>query len=205
MLRELFTTTALHYTDDEALAAQLWKEIETHYAEPVRHYHTLTHLEHLLAELEKVKTSIKHWNCLLFSLFYHDVIYNPAKQDNEEESALLAAKRLAEMRVSEETVKQCSEQILATKKHTLSPNADTNLFTDADLAILGADPARYDLYCQQIRQEYKIYPDFLYNAGRKTVLLHFLEMEKIFKTDRFFARFERQARENIQRELQVYG
>ena len=59
----------------------------------------------------------------------------------------------------------------------------------------------YDTYCQQVRKEYSIYPDFLYKPGRKKVLEHFLNMERIFKTTYFFDLYEAQARENLRREL----
>ncbi|HXL55890.1 MAG TPA: hypothetical protein VN958_06525 [Chitinophagaceae bacterium] len=41
----------------------------------------------------------------------------------------------------------------------------------------------------------------MYNEGRKKVLMHFLEMNRIFKTDEFYNQFEKQARENLKREL----
>ena len=42
-----------------------------------------------------------------------------------------------------------------------------------------------------------MFPDILYNAGRKTVLLHFLNMNQIYKTKEFFDRLEEQARKNL--------
>lgn len=201
MLQDIFFTTALRFTENNALVVQLWKEIEEHYSTSARHYHTLTHLEHLHKELKETQSTVNEWDCMVFSLFYHDVIYDTFRQNNEEKSAAFAVKRLTALKVPTAIISRCSEQILATKKHETGYDTDTDLFTDADLAILGQSPARYDIYCQQIRKEYKLYPDFLYNSGRKKVLFHFLEMERIFKTDYFFARYEQTARENIDREL----
>jgi len=59
----------------------------------------------------------------------------------------------------------------------------------------------YENYTHQLRKEYAVYPDLLYNEGRKKVLMHFLEMNRIFKTDEFYNQFEKQARENLKREL----
>jgi hypothetical protein len=56
-------------------------------------------------------------------------------------------------------------------------------------------------YCQKVRKEYSIYPDLLYNLGRRKVLEHFLQMKMIFKTEAFFNRFEQNARQNIGREI----
>jgi predicted metal-dependent HD superfamily phosphohydrolase len=42
-----------------------------------------------------------------------------------------------------------------------------------------------------------MYPDFLYKPGRRKVLTHFLEMERIFKSDHFYQKYEEQARKNL--------
>jgi predicted metal-dependent HD superfamily phosphohydrolase len=83
------------------------------------------------------------------------------------------------------------------KKHAISNNADTNLFTDADLSVLGESRDQYEKYCFQVRREYAIYPDIVYKPGRKKVISHFLQMERIFKTTAFSDRYEKQARENL--------
>ncbi len=82
-----------------------------------------------------------------------------------------------------------------------SSDFETNLFTDADLSILGSDPDTYKVYSKQIRREYSIYPEIIYNPGRKKVLTHFLKMDKIYKTEEFSDRYELNARINIQTEL----
>lgn len=43
----------------------------------------------------------------------------------------------------------------------------------------------------------------MYNRGRKKALKHFLEMDRIFKTDYFFQKYENQARINLQKELEI--
>lgn len=59
----------------------------------------------------------------------------------------------------------------------------------------------YLQYAENIRKEYSIYPDALYQPGRRQVLQHFLAQEHIFKTPVFRERYEKQARENISKEL----
>jgi predicted metal-dependent HD superfamily phosphohydrolase len=56
-------------------------------------------------------------------------------------------------------------------------------------------------YTKQIRAEYAIYPDLLYNLGRKKVLKHFLEMPSIYKTPPFQVLYEAQAKANLGKEL----
>lgn len=182
-------------------AEELWREIKINYSNKNRHYHNLKHLVDLLSELENVKDKIHNWEVILFTLFYHDIIYKSTKKDNEEKSAELALKRMLEIGVSENLAKKSYEQIIATKSHKENIDSDTNFFTDADLSILGRENDVYKSYCSNIRREYSIYPDFLYNRGRKKVINHFLAMNRIFKTDEFYNKYEEQARLNLKQEL----
>jgi predicted metal-dependent HD superfamily phosphohydrolase len=203
MLKEIFNSLLKDFTSDQQTIESLWREIEKRYNERGRYYHNLVHLENLYKELMEVKSLVKYWDVILFSLFYHDIIYNTLRQDNEGESALFAQNALRSLNVREEKVMLCYSQILATKGHTVSTDNDTNLFTDADLSILGKDEVTYQSYARQIRKEYAIYPALIYNPGRKKVLSHFLAMDRIFKTDHFYSKYEAAARKNMAGELQT--
>lgn len=202
MLEEIFVELASQYTKDDKLIHKYWDEINSAYSKAGRHYHTLQHLQNLLVYLQALQSQINNWNAVVFALYYHDVVYNTLKHDNEERSAALALKRMKEIGVDEHTIKACSNIILATKKHEWNSDNDINLFTDADLSILGASWNDYELYSKQVRKEYSIYPDMIYNPGRKKVLQHFLSMERIYKSDYFFGRLEKPARENLKQELE---
>ena len=202
-MKDVFYNLLNNYTDDKNLINEFWIEIETNYTNKKRHYHNLQHLENMFKELCECYDDIQDWDTILFSLFYHDIIYNATKKDNEEKSADIAVNRLKQIEYPESKIALCYQQILATKSHILSSNNDTNLFTDADLSILGSAWQEYELYYKQVRKEYAIYPDFLYNPGRKKVLQHFLDMENIFKTEFFKNKYENIARDNIYKELSL--
>jgi predicted metal-dependent HD superfamily phosphohydrolase len=202
-LKTVFLQLLSGYAADQASAQTLWEEIAQAYGSKKRHYHNLAHLAHLYAQLLAVKTLLNDWDCALFALFYHDVVYKVHKTDNEEKSAELAVKQLKQLGAPLEIIDKCQALILATKTHVNSTDPDVNLFTDADLSILGADWEVYADYSQKIRREYAVYPDLLYLPGRKKVLKHFLDMERIFKTDFFFERYEKTARENLTREMNL--
>jgi predicted metal-dependent HD superfamily phosphohydrolase len=204
MLAKEFAEAVSHYNKDTALTGRLWDEIEKTYTSKKRYYHNQSHLENLLKELESVKEFIEDWDTIIFSIAYHDIVYNTLHNDNEEQSAALAKQRLAKIDFPEERIRKCVQQILATKGHTISNDQDTNFFTDADLSILGAPWEIYEAYFKSIRKEYSYYPDMLYKPGRKKVLLHFLSMGKIFKTDKFFTKYEEQARKNLSTELNTF-
>lgn len=201
MLKETFIHLLKNYTNSESIIAEFWGEIEHNYTHKKRYYHTLSHLENLLAQLTAVKHKIEGWDTILFTLFYHDVVYNALKSDNEEQSAALAEKRMKQISVPDYMIKNCKNQILATKKHLANTESDTNYFTDADLSILGESLEKYMVYAQNVRKEYSVYPDPIYIPGRKKVLEHFIKMERIYKTDYFYHKFENQAKHNLQFEL----
>lgn len=201
MLKETFYNLILRYVGSSDTATELWREIEGKYSTEFRYYHNLNHLESLLRELQQCEKLIEDWDTILFSLFYHDIIYNTLEQNNEEQSADFAKKRLQSFNYPESKIEKCYNQIIATKLHKESLDIDTNLFIDSDLSILGKHWEIYTEYYKQIRKEYSTYQDNIYNSGRIKTLEHFINMKRIFKTDFFFSKYEEQAKNNIRREL----
>lgn len=201
MLQETYLQLAGQYSSDEQQIAACWLEIKKAHSSGDRYYHNLSHLENLITQLSYCDLADK--NTVLFSVFYHDIVYAVTQKDNEEKSASLAAERMAAFNIEPSQIEKCTKQIIATKSHQFSDDPDTNLFTDADLSILGMEWPLYEAYYKQVRQEYAVYPDLIYKPGRKKVLHHFLEMERIFKTGIFYDKYEASARENLRHELSV--
>ena len=77
----------------------------------------------------------------------------------------------------------------------------TMVFLDADLKILGTEEPAYLLYTEAVRKEYAMFPDLLFNRGRKAFLKNALATLRIYRTDKFFKTYEQQARKNLQNEL----
>lgn len=202
-LKEQFEQLCLPFSENHNVINTLWNEIEKRYSEKGRCYHNLLHLENMFKELETVREKISNFTVVSFSIFYHDIVYDATSKSNEEKSALLAERRLAELNLNNDLINAVSAQILVTKFHQKSEDEDTNYLLDADLSILGKDLESYLAYTQMIRKEYSIYPDLLYKPGRKKVLKHFLELNSIFKTDYFKEKYEVRAKENISTEIQL--
>lgn len=180
----------------------LYTEIQEAYTDRSRHYHTLAHLNQLVTELKPLQNQFACWDTVVFAIAYHDFVYNATQKDNEERSAAIAAARLKRIAFPEAETERCQVFINATQKHE-AVNREVDLFTDADLSILGAIPERYQQYTTEIRKEHAIYPNLLYKPGRKKVLQHFLNMKRIYKTDEFYEEYELRARQNLQHELAV--
>ena len=203
MLTIIFTELVRKYTTDNLLPKKLWNEIVINYCDAGRYYHNLDHLESIISELSDVRDHIPHWDTAMFSVFYHDIIYNALRSDNEAQSADKAQMRLQEIGFPKDQITQCVLQILATKGHEPGNDLTTQLFIDADLAIVGKDSKKYSEYSENIRNEFFVYTDNQYKDGRKKVLKHFLAMNRIFKTEHFYNKYERQARKNIEEELNL--
>ncbi|RYG25941.1 MAG: hypothetical protein EOO01_42370 [Chitinophagaceae bacterium] len=202
MLTTIFLKLVSKYTRDTSLANNLWLEIFTKYSDAKRHYHNIDHLDNMIQELTQVQQNIQDWETTLFAVFYHDIVYDVTKSTNEAESAALAKKRLTEIGFPMDRTEKCMRMILATKAHGTSEDSDTNFLLDADLAIFGGSPDEYYEYTQQIRQEYSIYPDFMYDRGRKKVLRKFLKQKSISTTKFFRDLYETNARINLESELE---
>jgi predicted metal-dependent HD superfamily phosphohydrolase len=176
--------------DREALVAA--------YSAPGRHYHNLTHIEDCLAALARMDSlSAVEREILSEAIWWHDVVYDATRSDNEELSALLA-----EQHVRSDISQEVGRLIRLTRTHAVEPGDRLGaILISIDLSILGAEPARYDAYAAAIRQEYVHVADSDYRTGRAKVLGHFAARPFIFPDAGFAEVYDRQARENLAREL----
>lgn len=198
MLKKKFKTLCQNYTENKEIIELLWQNIESKYSNNNRYYHTLEHLEHIYKELEKVKLN----HILEFSIFYHDIIYDVKKINNEEQSAKLAINEIKKLNISEDIRTAVAQLILETNTHQAT-SEQNRLFLDADLAILGSEPIKYKSYIQKIRKEYVVYTDSIYMKGRIKVIEMFLEQDKIYKSEYFYKLYEEKAKFNLSKEYEV--
>lgn len=201
-LKEIWNELLLKYSQDKKLIDKLWQKITNKYTEENREYHNLDHLRSIFTQLEKIKFEIKNIEILSFSIWYHDIIYNPTKKDNEKRSAEEALKVLKILDLPESQIKECYAQIMLTKDHLKKSDTtlDAKYFLDFDLEILSRPWEEYKSYSERIRKEYWMYSDTLYKKGRKEALEKFLSRKEIYYTE-YYKPSEFQARLNIEQEL----
>jgi predicted metal-dependent HD superfamily phosphohydrolase len=181
-----------------------WNKILKAYSYQGRFYHNIDHIRKMISESVKYSEFISDIKTLQLSIFYHDIVYSIKSDKNELRSALTALKSLEKLKYPNQQTEKCKQFILATKQHVNNLNdSDLDFLLDFDLAVLGDSWDGYYEYTQQIRQEYRIYPDIVYKQGRKKVLTYFLNLENIYKTDLFRANYEKVARQNLFRELSL--
>ncbi|MCH2194628.1 hypothetical protein [Kordia sp.] len=202
-LYTLWLNLTSKYTDDALFIDNHWEEIKDAYTRKNRHYHNLQHLNYMLHLATKDAVNLMDYDMILFAIWYHDIIYNATKSNNEFKSAKFAQKQLKKLQIDSKRVENCVDLIISTKKHEILnvQNEDNAYLLDWDLAILGTPWETYQRYSQNIRKEYSMFPDFMYKKGRKKVLQHFLERPRIYYTKKYYDLWETIARNNIQKEL----
>jgi predicted metal-dependent HD superfamily phosphohydrolase len=185
-------------------AAAALDELIRAYRQPHRHYHTLDHIAALLMLLESHADADIDRDALAAAILFHDVVYDPRRQDNEAASASLAARHLTSVGFPHGLVAKIVRCILATRHvqdAAAIDDADLALLLDLDLSILAAPRSAYRTYAFSVRREYAHVPDDLYRPGRRRVLEQFLGRACIYRTGRLRTLWEASARANLEAEI----
>ncbi|HUP87523.1 MAG TPA: hypothetical protein VM143_17860 [Acidimicrobiales bacterium] len=187
-----------HRWVDAGGADEAFDDVVAHYAEPHRAYHTMHHVEHVLATVDEIGQG--HDPAVVLAAILHDVIYAPERDDNEERSADYARRVL----VGHDAVERVAMLIEATKSHD-GAEGDEGLdaLLDADLSTFADDNEgrNGDL----IRREYAGVPVEAFRAGRMRILQDFLEREPLYRTALMRTRYEAAAKANIRRAIDRIG
>jgi predicted metal-dependent HD superfamily phosphohydrolase len=199
---ELEVAWQQHVTTDRAMLDRLLGR----YREKHRRYHTATHVAWVIRHVGELAAteSVAHLDEVVAAAFYHDAVYEAAYPANERASARLARRDLTTIGWSEDAVERVGSMIEATAHGATEVDAhdpDTSVLIDADLAILGADPAGYSAYVTGVRSEYRHLDDDEWRTGRAAVLAGFLGRPVIFRTPGAHDRWEARARANLTAEL----
>jgi predicted metal-dependent HD superfamily phosphohydrolase len=161
-----------------------------------RGYHDLRHLTEVLSRLDELGAGGDAE--LVLAAWFHDSVYEDSG-DNEARSAELAETELADTGVD---VSEVARLVRLTEHHDPEPgDRRGEALSDADLAILAADPDRYAEYAAGVRREYAAFSDADFRAGRLAVLEDLAAREAIFRTAYAREHWEPQARENLAREI----
>lgn len=188
-------------TDLVARAAAL---LSPRYAEPHRAYHNSDHINALLRLLDTHATLARDPQAIQLTIWFHDAIYDPTREDNEARSAALARDTLTAWGADAALIDPVVRQVMATAGHRWEDaDPDSALFLDLDLSVLASPPEAYDRYAKQIAQEYGWVPEAAYRAARQAVLGRFLARPQLYYTAALRAQWEAPARANLQRERAV--
>lgn len=184
---------------DREKADRVFNALMARYAEPHRHYHNPAHLKQMFTILDRLQSQRPAE--LDLAVWFHDAVYDPRAQDNEEASAQFARQELSQLRIAPDIIEETCRLILLTRSHE-AEDPSGQLLLDADLAILGEPEPIYTDYATAIRQEYAWVPEDRYRQARADVLRRFLARPHIYHTALMRASHEATARANLEQEIQ---
>lgn len=192
-------------TQPKEIIINEFNNLELLYNGHERYYHNLCHIANCLEELDWAvwQFNMIHKSEIEMAIWYHDAVYDTHAANNEDKSAEMAAKSCETFGLDANFCSSIKKLILATKHMNESKveSIDTLVMMDIDLTILGAVPSVYDLYRENIRKEYSWIEKEQFLKGRSQVLKTFLKRQHLYSTDLFRMKFEMQARQNLNREL----
>ncbi|NJO00865.1 MAG: adenylyltransferase/cytidyltransferase family protein [Bacteroidia bacterium] len=151
------------------------ERVARHWQEPHRHYHNEDHLQKLVSEIDQLMASGRvddaQYKILLVAAYFHDVIYDPTRNDNEERSAEL----FIQLADSHPTTQLVKEIILDTQRHI--PTSElSKTFIDLDMQVVSQSSFKQLLdWEKKIFKEYQHLDYTVYKAGRMHLLRQFIE------------------------------
>lgn len=175
-------------------AEDVYRMLARCYTEPARHYHTLVHVRRCLRHLDLARGAIPEPDAVELALWFHDVIFVPGAQDNEQRSADWFRCQ------ADGRIRACDPiraMILATTHQGIAADPDTRFVCDIDLAALGASRSRFREDGRRLRAERPDLDDRAYDRHERKILRGLLERPRIYLTDFFYTRCEAPARRNL--------
>ena len=151
-------------------SAEVLDDLVGRHRQSHRRYHGLRHVVWVLRhsrELEGAIAECQHGASaydaasVTAAACFHDAVYDPRADDNEERSAQLAENQLASLDWPADRCAFVAELVRATAGHLADDDGageaapwERRVLLDADLAVLGAEPAAYAAYVNGVRSEY---------------------------------------------------
>ncbi|ORY89449.1 hypothetical protein BCR35DRAFT_300637 [Leucosporidium creatinivorum] len=189
-----------------------------------RHYHTLSHVEAMLAGLDEFAERKGAGAgeegvdvvAVEFAVWFHDCVYDPLKGApwNEEESGRRWEKFVEQAGGALEHLREPVSTLIASTISHLPPSplpsslslSTVQLFLNLDISILSSSPNSYDSYAEAIRAEYSHVSVEAFREGRAKVLGRFLARERLFLGGEEVGGGddkEEKARSNLRREIEA--
>jgi predicted metal-dependent HD superfamily phosphohydrolase len=184
----------------------LFLDLLDRWGEEHRRYHGRTHLLAVLEALDLLAEPARPPRAVVLSAWFHDAVYRGIAGQDEEESARLAEDRLRQAGLPAVEVDEVARLVRLTADHRPEPGDDAGaLLSDADLSVLGAEPAAYARYLAAVRQDFAHIGDQDFAAGRAAVVRGLLQLDPLFSTSRARELWLEAAHRNLRGELARAG
>lgn len=182
------------------LFERLKEIVKPYYEEKHRIFHAWVHIVSGLNFIEELKESnIVIPDAGVLAWLFHDSVYDPLSQTNEEDSVTLL-KNIANDFFSEDVIEDAASIIIDTKKHMINNSKHlsySGYILDIDMSSLGLP---LELFLNNRQLAMNEYQPFYSQDQIEKGTNHFIDQtlkNNIFKTDYFYLKYEDQAKKNL--------
>ena len=183
-------------------AADIWKNLLDHFAEPHRRYHGKSHMEHCLREFDQASPSMENPDAVEMALWFHDAIYAAGAPDNEEQSANLF-QYFARHSLEDAFANEVGLLIMETKHVQIPTTSNAKYTVDIDLASFGRPWPEFMADCHALRNEQTTFSHEQFYRNKYAFLNSLLARPNVFSTPHFQERYESFARQNMVRYIEL--
>lgn len=188
---------------DDATSAGIGTYLLAQYSHESRHYHSTYHIVSMLRGLDGLRDTFAQPDAAELAIFFHDVIYDVSRKDNEEQSAI-KMDELLRGKMDGATLDKAASSIRATASHEATGERDTDLLIDLDMAILGQPWAAYERYASNVMKEYvPTLPEPVYREKRPEKFLRPTSAKDHIYITPEFRHLDAPAVRNMQREIEI--
>ena len=180
-------------------SAGIYRQLVDAYREPQRHYHTLGHIEQCLDMFDACRQLAQDADSLELAVWFHDVIFEPDRPDNERRSADFYLQ--LSHGVHDDERRGLVERLIMATLHDGSTldDPDAVYMVDIDLSSFGLSWENFFEDSRNLRRESPQLGDAEYYRRKKNFQTCLLDKERFYLSDFFADRLERQARANLER------
>ena len=180
-------------------SAAIYQRLLAAYQEAHRHYHSLRHIEHCLGVFEQCKSLLQNSDAVELAIWFHDVILESGRHDNEARSAQLYLELSAG--VQHEGMRRLVERLIMATLHDGGSleDADSFYLVDIDLSSFGLPWPEFLRDSLDLRAENPHLCDAEYHLNQTGFQRGLLARPRFYLSDFFFERLEKQARANLAR------
>ena len=180
----------------------LFLDLLDRWGEEHRRYHGRTHLLAVLEALDLLTEPARPPRAVVLAAWFHDAVYRGIAGQDVEESARLAEDRLRHAGLPADEADEVARLVRLTADHRPEPGDDAGaLLCDADLSVLGGEPAAYARYLAAVRQDFAHIGDADFATGRAAVVRGLLQHDPLFATSRARELWLEAAHRNLRGEL----
>lgn len=175
-----------------------FEHLECAYAEKGRYYHNATHIEEMLAWLDRYRDQAEDLDAVELAVWFHDACYGPEPKGHESRSAKLF-RTLTEGGLAGDRQQRICDLIMATTHVQPPETVDQALLVDIDLSSFARDWHPFLKDTALCRAEKRQMPDEEFCCCQLDFLRMLLQRPRLYYSPVFRQHHEADARANIAR------